>query len=122
MFLARLVQTRQESEAQRLANEAKELRAKGNDDRARSLEDQAKAKADQAVASKKRAEDLEDRNKMKHALDTIGRKNTFQPDKKYLPVWDTFNPATEVLSTAKRQEEKWDELARLVETLCQAPN
>lgn len=57
---------------------------------------------------------------MKHALHLIGRKGNFQPDKRYLPVWDTFNHVTEVLTTAaKKDHEKWDELARLVETLCQ---
>ena len=122
MFLARLVHTRYKKEAQELDKKIKELRAKDENDRA--LEKEAKMKSELAQAFAKRAKDLEDRNKMKHALDMIGRKGNFQPDKKYLPVWDTFNHVTEVLTTAnnlKKDYEKWDELGRLVETLCQGP-
>jgi len=119
MFLARLVRTRYESEAEK----TKELQAKHENDKSerQKLEEEVRKKTDLAQAFGKRAKDLEDRNKMKHALDMIGRKGNFQPDKKYLPVWDTFNHVTEVLTTATKDHEKWDELAKLVETLCQGP-
>ncbi|KAI1635751.1 hypothetical protein F4809DRAFT_612809 [Biscogniauxia mediterranea] len=61
---------------------------------------------------------LEDRTKMKQALDMIGKKGNYQQDKKYLPVWDVFNPATEVLTQAKDPGLKWEALAKLVSSLC----
>ncbi|KAL6827245.1 hypothetical protein J3E69DRAFT_380382 [Trichoderma sp. SZMC 28015] len=64
------------------------------------------------------AKGLEDRTKMKQALDMIGKKGNYQQDKKYLPVWSTFNPATEVLTQTKDVGKKWEELARLVKSLC----
>ncbi|KAK1254757.1 hypothetical protein MKX08_008752 [Trichoderma sp. CBMAI-0020] len=64
------------------------------------------------------AKGLEDRTKMKQALDMIGKNGNYQQDKKYLPVWSTFNPATEVLTQAKDAGPKWEELARLVKSLC----
>lgn len=64
------------------------------------------------------AKGLEDRTKMKQALDMIGKKGNYQQDKKYLPVWSIFNPATEVLTRDKDIGPKWEELARLVKSLC----
>jgi hypothetical protein len=61
---------------------------------------------------------LEDRTKMKQALDMIGKKGNYQQDKKYLPVWSTFNPATDVLTQTKDIGLKWEELAKLVKSLC----
>lgn len=54
---------------------------------------------------------------MKQALDMIGKKGNYQQDKKYLPVWSTFNPATDVL-TQKDIGLKWEERAKLVKSLC----
>ncbi|KAK4074698.1 uncharacterized protein Triagg1_4847 [Trichoderma aggressivum f. europaeum] len=72
----------------------------------------------EAKVFEKFAKDLEDRTKMKQALDMIGKKGNYQQDKKYLPVWSTFNPATEVLTQTKDVGLKWEELARLVKSLC----
>ncbi|KAL7961526.1 hypothetical protein V8C34DRAFT_311755 [Trichoderma compactum] len=60
----------------------------------------------------------EQRTNMKQALDMIGKQGNYQQDKKYLPVWSTFNPATEILTQTKDVGLKWEELARLVKSLC----
>jgi hypothetical protein len=72
----------------------------------------------QAKAFEGFADGLENRTKMKQALDMISKKGNYQQDRKYLPVWDTFNSATEILMQSKDDKTKWEELARLVRSLC----
>ncbi|KAI0888361.1 uncharacterized protein GGS22DRAFT_96352 [Annulohypoxylon maeteangense] len=76
------------------------------------------AETKEAKLFKDIAKDLEDRTKMKQALDMIGKKGNYQQDKKYLPVWDIFNPATEILTSARDAGPKWDALKKLVMSLC----
>jgi len=61
-------------------------------------------------------EALKDRDKMKRVFDNIesGR----WEDKKYLPVWDVFGPATEKINEAVEGVKKLEQLDALVMDLC----
>ncbi|KAM0513221.1 hypothetical protein ACHAPE_008069 [Trichoderma viride] len=72
----------------------------------------------EAEVFEKFAKGLEDRTKMKQALNMIGKKGNYQQDKKYLPVWSVFNPVTQELAKLKDIGPKWEELAKLVKSLC----
>ena len=53
----------------------------------------------------------------------IGHKSNYQQDRKYLPVWEVFDPVAKVLAAQARDDgEKWGALARLVRSLCAKPS
>ena len=62
------------------------------------------------------AEALQSRDKMKRAFDNIDSERW--EDKKYLPVWDVFGPATKKISEAPNAEKKMEQLDALVMDLC----
>ncbi|KAI0407365.1 hypothetical protein F4802DRAFT_19209 [Xylaria palmicola] len=64
------------------------------------------------------AQGLEDRTRMKQALEAIRKKGNFQHDPKFLPVWATFNAVTDTLTQTKDPGVRWKKLEDLVRSLC----